>query len=158
MLSQAAPGWLLPAAIRKRERSSSVHPDTPPHQTKRPKLSHPSFPPARFWDRLSEVPFTKNALREWDRRTLEVRRKQQHRRVDNPGRRLRSRATIREPGCRRCAQLPGRDCPPCLKQLQTFARYGGPDLTHLRGVCSIALRNAKPMLTSPYSIKRHTAK
>ena len=38
------------------------------HQPKKQKFSHPARPPPSFWDNLSEIPLTENALHELDRR------------------------------------------------------------------------------------------
>lgn len=54
------------SSSRKRQSSQSLdHNHSAPKQQ---KSEHPSFPPAIFWDQLSEIPLTKNALRELDRR------------------------------------------------------------------------------------------
>ena len=82
--------------------------------SKRHKPSYPnskSLPPAAFWDDLSEIPLTKRALRELDRRnTLSVPKSPQYRRPHRP-------VTRR-----------------ILAELKLFAKDGGPDLSGLRGV------------------------
>ncbi|POR38763.1 Uncharacterized protein TPAR_01048 [Tolypocladium paradoxum] len=59
------------AASRKRRWSVSPAAEAPGTQRlaqKRRKIHHPDFPPPTFWDNLSEIPLTRNALRELDRR------------------------------------------------------------------------------------------
>ena len=63
-----------------------------------------NFSPA-FWDRLSEIPLTARALRELDRRNKTTRPS-----VNHPSPKVHTR------------------------NLGRFARHGGPDLRHLRGV------------------------
>lgn len=98
--------------LRKRRASSSEVLEGKTHRhhgsSKKPKLYHPLIPPPSFWDSLSAVPLTYNALRELDRRyskALPDLSLQKH---------------------------------PCQLQhgsLQQFAMHGGPNLTHLRDVC-----------------------
>ncbi|KAI0474249.1 hypothetical protein F4859DRAFT_514789 [Xylaria cf. heliscus] len=99
----------------------------PPNDTREPplkkrKFHHPSYPPPSFWDNLSKIFLTRNALREWDRRTTES---------------VLPRPLI----TRRVARLPIQPagqylhgCTPReLKRIKRFSREGGPDLSDLRG-------------------------
>lgn len=66
------------APSRKRRRSSSPvqgADETPGAPLKKPKIRHPDFPPPGFWDNLPEVPLTRNALRELDRRNSLITRR-----------------------------------------------------------------------------------
>lgn len=71
-------------------------------------MVHPGFSPA-FWDNLSKVWLTRGALKEIDRRNA---------------------AHPTPP--RRASTLPSRKA--YSESLERFARHGGPDLCHLRGV------------------------
>ncbi|KAK5651051.1 hypothetical protein OQA88_1055 [Cercophora sp. LCS_1] len=92
---------------RKRQGQASERSQHQPKKQK--KLSHPARPPPSFWDNLSEIPLTKSALHELDRRNR------------NSAHPVTRRVT---------AELLARRVPICLKR---FARQGGPDLSHLRG-------------------------
>ena len=73
--------------------------------------AYPTQLPPAFWDKLSEVPLTKNALRELERRKP---------------RRLSTR-----PKTAQCFDY----CSPTEReQIKRFARRGGPNLSDLRGV------------------------
>jgi hypothetical protein len=92
---------------------------TSPGTAKRQKLSHPQSP-STFWDNLSKVWLTRNALRELDRRNNQ-------------------RTIIKEVDS--LAYLPANDflhhcSPQYIRRIQRYARLGGPDLSGLRGVCS----------------------
>lgn len=82
--------------------------------SKRQKPSYLTFPPARFWDSLSKIPLTRNALRELNERNAKK-------------------------SCRSASprKLPGRGSNFLHQQAVPlrFARQGGPDLRELRGVC-----------------------
>ncbi|KAM4056822.1 hypothetical protein HRG_014817 [Hirsutella rhossiliensis] len=86
--------------------------------SKKQELQHPTFPPARFWDNLSEIPLTRNALRELDQRNTKVFC------GSAPPRNIPRRTLIRD-----AHLFPGKSSPAYLKR---FARHGGPDLTGLR--------------------------
>ncbi|KXX77155.1 hypothetical protein MMYC01_207569, partial [Madurella mycetomatis] len=82
------------------------------HQPKKQKFSHPARPPPSFWDNLSEIPLTENALHELDRRN----------RDSTQSTHSLSRIQSCRPVTRRFAA-----------ELRTLARQGGPDLSDLRG-------------------------
>ncbi|OAQ62487.1 hypothetical protein VFPBJ_11424 [Purpureocillium lilacinum] len=111
--------------------------NTTAHLSKKRKLAHPSCPPPQFWDGLSKIFLTTNALRELNRRNS---RQENSTRTKKPqptvaprrSSRLRSsraRAEIGDP-FQRVEQ--GHLTHP--KHLKRFATHGGPDLSDLRGV------------------------
>jgi hypothetical protein len=111
---------------RKRLRSELPQPNSPSHPTsKRQKFT--SEPPASFWDNLSKFWLTKRALKELDRRNTEAAAKP-------------SRTPYLQRVCqRRATQYPAADyiraCEPrILRDIQQFARQGGPDLSDIRNV------------------------
>ncbi|KAI1318801.1 hypothetical protein F5Y16DRAFT_391561 [Xylariaceae sp. FL0255] len=105
---------------------------------KKQKLTHPIRPPPAFWDNLSEIPLTRSALRELDRRSAAA---------SSPPTTLCSRPS-RRPITRRAArehrpsqtslqpvtQYLRRSSQSELRQLKIFARRGGPDLSELRAL------------------------
>jgi hypothetical protein len=101
-----------------------TEPESQPQQppAKRQKQSHLSRgkTPPEFWDKLSRVPLCRRALREFNRRAIWPVAPQQH------GKRHVEASQI--------------------KQLQRFARRGGPDLRGIRGVGSVF-----PMLQGRYA-------
>lgn len=120
------PRMVLPQSPSKRpitahpqnRRTSSLLIQTAEDDLRRPskkqKLNHPAFPPAGFWDSLSRIPLTQNALRELNKRNakdccISARTQKLRRRGSNYHQQL---------------AVP-----------QRFARHGGPDLRDLRGVC-----------------------
>lgn len=78
------------------------------------KLSQNHKRRACFWDTLSKIRLTRGALKEFDRRCRQE----------------------KSPLCLTNAQTQTLDYPEGqkLQQLRSFARVGGPDLSHLRGV------------------------
>ncbi|PQM43546.1 hypothetical protein VC83_09673 [Pseudogymnoascus destructans] len=82
------------------------------HPPKKQKLNYPAFPPAGFWDSLSRIPLTRNALRELNGRNAKDCCSSAH------TRKLRRR---------------GSNSHHQLAVPQRFARHGGPDLRDLRG-------------------------
>ncbi|KAK3321448.1 hypothetical protein B0T19DRAFT_445206 [Cercophora scortea] len=116
-----------PPGLYKRKRQSpgpSPSDGGQHHQPKRQKPRHPTRPPPSFWDNLSEVPLTKSALHELDRRNRERARSV---------RRL-SREPARGPVTRSAAAKPlPRPLPVDRERVRSFARQGGPDLSGLRG-------------------------
>lgn len=74
------------------------------------RTRHPDIAPPAFWDNLSETHFTRNALRELDRRNALMQGN-------------------RPPPEHLFQFLPGEEM-----SVDRFARSGGPDLTNLRGV------------------------
>ena len=113
---------------------------------KRQKLGHPTVPPPSFWDRLSEVPLCRSALRELDRRNKQRDPGRENAKVDpdsihRRSRRLRARRIAarrtaaddndhRQPADRFLSHC----APTILKRVRRLATHGGPDLTDLRGV------------------------
>lgn len=109
--------------------------------TKKQRLSHPSGsqPPGAFWDNLSTIWLTKHALRELNRRNIEL----------GPSQPCPLRLRVPRPVTRRAvAELKKNRQPTqfaadflcncaasCLKDVELLARQGGPDLSDLRGVC-----------------------
>ncbi|CEJ90701.1 hypothetical protein VHEMI06464 [[Torrubiella] hemipterigena] len=114
------------SSSRKRQSSQSLDHHTPKQQ----KNAHPSFPPAIFWDQLSEIPLTKNALRELDRRRalpkschpVHDQNTRVARRDDYP---------VEQP-----SWVDLQLSPTLLKRIQRFAMHGGPDLSTLRSYWS----------------------
>ncbi|EED11587.1 hypothetical protein TSTA_107780 [Talaromyces stipitatus ATCC 10500] len=97
----------------KRPLSQQSSADASPDQAhKKRKVKHPSgfLLPAAFWDNLSKVWLTHNALRELDRRNTQV-----------PTKSLQPTRSSRPV------------TPNEVKAIQRFARQGGPDLSELRG-------------------------
>lgn len=117
-MPQATPGNKLSCG-RKRKRvgievvKSSHSPRLLPLQTEKEE-------DLAYWDTLSKLWLTPSALRELDRR---------NKKLPGPDRIATSCKPVREPDL--------IDYQP--QQLKRFARYGGPDLCDLRGVC-LALR------------------
>ncbi|PHH91075.1 hypothetical protein CDD83_1771 [Cordyceps sp. RAO-2017] len=122
---------------RKRRRRPSL-PDSPPHagtaqhppKKQRPTPSHPDFPPRRFWEELSEIHLTKNALRALDRfgasnppdPALKPSVQPTGRRLSNPT----NGQQLVESFLHSSPTAPSR-------QIRRFASHGGPDLRDLRG-------------------------
>ncbi|RDA87724.1 hypothetical protein CP532_1788 [Ophiocordyceps camponoti-leonardi (nom. inval.)] len=101
------------------------------------KPSHPDHLPPQFWDGLSKTSFTREALRELDRRNAQrqeelerIQKQRQTSKAVRRSRRLRTREKAVRPTVHSVlAQL----SPSCLKRLKRSATHGGPDLTDLRG-------------------------
>lgn len=96
---------------------------TSQHQLKRQKLNHiitGSHPPPAFWDNLSKIWLTEHALRELNQRNSQL------------------ASSIPRSQYRRARQSASdflRHCEPrTLKDIKLFARYGGSDLSDLKGV------------------------
>lgn len=122
----------MPDAHKRRR--SSPPTDIVNHSKKR-KLDHPAFPPASFWDNLSEKHLTRNALRELDRRNAGV--------VQNSARtrsNFASRVTARIERSQPIDQFLDQCSLTCLYQIKKLAAIGGPDLGHLRGYRTSNLR------------------
>jgi hypothetical protein len=106
---------------------------------KRQKLIHnPSRPsPSDFWDGLSKIWLTKDALRELDRRNAGVLYSTSHLQVRRPA--TRSFITALKNN-RTPLQYPSsflRNCrPEIFKNVKRLARHGGLNLSDLRGVCA----------------------
>ncbi|RDA93695.1 hypothetical protein CP533_4893, partial [Ophiocordyceps camponoti-saundersi (nom. inval.)] len=107
---------------------------------KKRKLSDLECLPPEYWDGLSTTFFTRNALRELDRRNAqrqeELKRAQKQQQRLNVARRS-HRLCLDERAGERAAptvdQVLAQLSPPCLKQLKKSATHGGPDLSDLRG-------------------------
>ncbi|EQL28001.1 hypothetical protein, variant 2 [Blastomyces dermatitidis ATCC 26199] len=107
---------------RKRQHPGS-HYNTSRYQLKRQNLSESSA----YWDNLSKIWLTKEALKELDRRNSRPRPTQNH----HNQRYL----TELNKGCEPVQFAPDflHDCAPsCLKQIKRISRLGGPDLSDLR--------------------------
>ncbi|PWI64276.1 hypothetical protein PCL_11308 [Purpureocillium lilacinum] len=139
--------------------------NTTAHLSKKRKLAHPSCPPPQFWDGLSKIFLTTNALRELNRRnSRRENRRENSTRTKKPqptvaprrSSRLRSsraRAEIGDPS-QRVEQ--GHSTHP--KHLKRFATHGGPDLSDLRGIVDLRthdefyqlIKSRAPEATGPY--------
>lgn len=120
----------IPPSRKRRGLPCSTPTDDATHRSqKKRKLCHPTSPPSRFWDGLSTIALTRNALRELDRRnTQPVRRKAAHLSPIRQSRRLRARQTVTTEND--CIQPVDQ----ALNRVKKFATHGGPDLSQLRGV------------------------
>ncbi|KAI0977544.1 hypothetical protein F4678DRAFT_18190 [Xylaria arbuscula] len=101
-------------------------------QPKKQKLSHPARPPPAFWDSLSEIPLTRSALRELDRRNNSHAASEQ-----------------KEPICasiQPATQYLDSSSHIRLGRIKRSARQGGPDLCGLR-----ALRHYEPIVVATSS-------
>ncbi|KAI0410622.1 hypothetical protein F5X98DRAFT_381605 [Xylaria grammica] len=108
---------------------------TEPSPKKR-KLAFPTRPPPAFWDNLSEIPLTRSALRELDRRNTAASSPTTALRPYSP-RRPRTRRTAGEqeaarPSIRPATQYLGRCSQAELGRIRSLARQGGPDLSDIR--------------------------
>lgn len=106
-------------------------------QLKRQKLNSTGYQPPAFWDSLSKIWLTKDALRELNRRNNQPASSQprsQHRRA----RAVTRNFLAERKGNRRITRSASdflRHCEPgTLKDIKLFARHGGPDLSDLKGV------------------------
>jgi hypothetical protein len=125
---------------RKRPHSElpSLH-ETPRQLQKKHKVNHPSDSqlPAAFWDNLSKVWLTRNALRELDQRNNRAAQSVlPHRQISKPV----TRATLarwkkeNQQATHPAAKFLEYCTPQLLKDIQKFARLGGPDVSEIRGV------------------------
>jgi hypothetical protein len=144
---------------RKRQRTELQPKGASQPQSKRQKLIHhcteSQLPPA-FWDNLSKIWLTKNALRELDRRNSQL----------APSSPRSPRRRFHRPVTRRALAEREKNCLPapsaanflrhcglrCLKDIKLSARRGGPDLADLRGVC-ISRKMLMPELITPFSTR-----
>ncbi|KAM5444625.1 hypothetical protein MferCBS31731_000079 [Microsporum ferrugineum] len=119
---------------RKRQKSED-HIDGNSRQLKRLKTS--SHPPPEFWDNLSKIWLTKDALQELDRRnhSLNVEELQQHSSRPQHSHRPLTRR-LQNTLKRRCQTPipdPLNDCKPeVVREIKRLSRRGGPDLSDLR--------------------------
>jgi hypothetical protein len=102
-------------------------------------LSADRYPPSLFWDGLSKIWLTRDALRELDRRNSNPVAQSTPRPVRPPDRPVtRNFLTELRNRCQRkqTADEFLHDCTPeSLKTVKRFARHGGFDLSDLKGVC-----------------------
>ncbi|KAK2745663.1 hypothetical protein FQN57_003559 [Myotisia sp. PD_48] len=118
---------------RKRHQCSEQQPQSP--VAKRRNIT----PPALYWDELSKIWLTKDALAELDRRNSSIEEQdhsythsiQQRRRPLT--RALRAKLTQQQQSTGRRDTLYGISTESTIKQ---FARAGGPDLSDIRGGCN----------------------
>lgn len=107
----------------KRLHSESYSLDEPSlRSVKKQKLSPParSQSPSAFWDNLSRVWLTHNALRELDRRNFQRTISEEEDLLVHP------------PANDFLHYCSAQD----LREIKRYARRGGPDLCEIRGVCS----------------------
>ncbi|EED19327.1 conserved hypothetical protein [Talaromyces stipitatus ATCC 10500] len=107
--------------IRSRRRPRPLQDSTPKEVYKKQKVEHPSQLPPSFWDNLSEVWLTRNALRELDRRNTQA--------TANASTKLQFLWPVTRNE---------------LMAVQRFARQGGPDLSGLRGCPEPTLSSHRP--------------
>ncbi|RKL00424.1 hypothetical protein BFJ70_g17451 [Fusarium oxysporum] len=117
----------IPMADAHKRRRPPPPTDIANHSKKR-KLDHPAFPPASFWDNLSEKHLTRNALRELDRRNAGVAKNSARTRSH-----FAPRVTARIERSQPIDQFLDQCSPVCLHQIEQLAEEGGPDLGDLRG-------------------------
>jgi hypothetical protein len=123
---------------RKRPSEASQEASSSP---KRHRPHYPSTIPSRFWDNLSKVPLTRNALRELDRR--QERRQiafhnadQEQPSVQRLTRSARRSLAQENHHQQSAGQILGQFSPAHLKNVRRFSSHGGPDLRDLIGVRS----------------------
>lgn len=100
-------------SVKRKPRRQGPSSSKRSHQPQKQKISHPARSPPSFWDNLSKVHLTKNALRELDRRNRDSARSARNFSRKQPYRRVTRRFAV---------------------DLGTLVRQGGPDLSDLRGV------------------------
>lgn len=126
----------------KGQHSEPPQPNKTPHpRSEKQRLSHPggSQPPAAFWDNLSKIWLTKQALRELDRRNTQA-TPSPPRSLYRRARRLVIRNFLAESKRNRqttkhTTNYLGYYESRIFKDIRLFARHGGPDLSDLRNVC-----------------------
>lgn len=123
---------------RKRQRTEQ-HPPSPP-ASKRHKKLH--YNPAggyidtpAFWDNLSKIWLTKRALREFDRRINRPRSPCSEARRPTTRNLLAEQKSTRQR--RSVADFLSNGSSTCSKEIERFARRGGPDLSDLVGVSAV---------------------
>lgn len=129
---------------RKRQRTEQYAlqlTGTPKPQLKRQRFNHPttrSQPPPAFWDNLSKIWLTERALRELNQRNSQPASNippSQYRRSRRPVTRKFLAELKRTRRVTQSALDFLRHCGPgSLKNIKLSARYGGPDLSDLKGV------------------------
>ncbi|KZZ89165.1 hypothetical protein AAL_07813 [Moelleriella libera RCEF 2490] len=117
---------------KRRHSSSSSDDISDCHLPKKLKLHYPPFPPRRFWEGLSEIPLTKNALQALNEENSQQspvvlrHRQHQHRLRPRPHSKTRTRRQSADKIVRNYSEA-------ASARLKAFARHGGPDLTVIRG-------------------------
>jgi len=135
------PQFFNPRKRRNPEELSRPPDQTSQHDSKRTKRNHHNKlqSPTAFWDNLSRIHLTKDALKELDRRNTQVAP------IYHP-----TSPSLLRPITRGALDklkkggLPTRSATDflshcrkrSLKEIKQFARAGGPDLSDARGVCS----------------------
>jgi hypothetical protein len=122
-----------PVSPKQAKRKLSEQSHSPQHQLKRQKLSQLT---SAYWDNLSKVWLTKDALEELDRRNdIQAR---SHPSTYQGCRRPLTRSFHTE-SKKQCGFAPDPICdcaPEYIKAVKEFSMLGGPDLSDLRNVCN----------------------
>lgn len=114
-------------------------------ESKRQKHEHPidkaeaQRRPTEFWDNLSKIWLTREALRELDRRNSESASRSSHTQNRRPHRPI-TRQFFAELESKHLIQnasdFLGRCGPQSLEEIKQLSKRGGPDLSGLRSVCN----------------------
>lgn len=110
-----------------------------------PKYPRGSRAPAAFWDNLSKIWLTKEALKELDRRNIQSAQNSNdstHRRLHRRGTRLSVAVLEYAKEYQPAADFLTRCSAACLEEVKLLARHGGPNLSELRGVSTARLAGA----------------
>ncbi|KAI1825064.1 hypothetical protein F4861DRAFT_211971 [Xylaria intraflava] len=155
-----------PTRVDSSKRRLSSDTSTPEPSPKKQKLAHPTRPPPAFWDKLSEIPLTRSALRELDRRNTAVAAAASSLTTapcPRPSRRPITRRTARDQkpthtSTQPATQYLARSSQAKLRQIRSFARQGGPDLSELRAhqYEPIVVASRSRMSGRPSSLGRRT--
>lgn len=135
----------MPPTLKRRPSSDTVTVTTASDEPspKKQKLVHPTRPPPAFWDNLSDVPLIASALRELDRRNnAAIAAASPHTptvRPHPPHRPLTRRAASEQKKLARTSlqlatEYLASPSSTELRKIRSFARQGGPNLSHLRAV------------------------
>ncbi|ODA79947.1 hypothetical protein RJ55_05544 [Drechmeria coniospora] len=130
----------IPACRKRRHSRSNL--SLPTDDASRALKQHREFPLPRFWDGLSKIDLTKNALREFNRR---------NRQQDCGNAEVTHTPHLQQGDCQQSLKTATdkNDCSapvdpilrqcysPCSRELKRFAAHGGPDLSDLRGVWAL---------------------
>jgi len=133
-----SPKWTLHNRKRQHAEAELSQDDLPSKRRKSTRESYSSsgLPPPAFWDNLSKIWLTRQALKELGRRNAQSTSNQSP--VQFKVKKPRTRSAVREfkqkaqpgiPVSEYLSKAPLAD----IALLKTFARQGGPDLTNLRG-------------------------
>lgn len=124
----------LGSSKRRRNAVQQQHPTrSHPRRAKRRKIKHPTKRPAEFWDALSDIDLTPEALEEWERRA-----------APDEVERSFPQVNARHPSA---ACLLSRFGKARSLELKRLARGGGPDLSDIRGVRVTSRITASILLT-----------